>query len=198
MSITLSYEMFSMLSKSSRDEILAVFGTPSFKVVKEEPRSEINRNTAFESASLTFSKPLVLPVRQSEPLATSMVVEENEPEPVAEDIAPVQKNTVIRVAKSYPIAKATDLYSVAPLEDVQRICKEIDDGLFISNSKSVDWSKGGKYHHMNWDVKKIFIMLKSIQPATSFQIDHSVPTMDRYRVTAILRELRKQGLLIVS
>lgn len=192
--------MFSMLSKNSRDEILAVFGGPSFKVLKEEPKGEISSNTAFESASLTFSKPLVLPVRQPEPLpvATSIVVEENEPEPVAEDIAPVQKNAVIRVAQSYPIAKATDLYSVAPLADLHRICKEIDDGLFISNAKSADWSKGGKYHHMNWDVKRVVMSVNSMAPATSLQIDRDLLTMDRYRITAILRELRKQGILIVS
>jgi hypothetical protein len=96
------------------------------------------------------------------------------------------------------MTKATDLYRIATLPEIHQICKEIDEGLFVSNSKGVSWSKGSKYHHMNWDVKRVFMEVKYLQPATSLQIDQALPTMDHYRVTAILRELRKQGMVIVS
>lgn len=208
MSITLTREMFSMLSQKSRDEIMDLFTNSAIMTVREilRPRveivpyqkSEATNITAFESASLTFGKPLVLPNYQAVDIDSNDVMAE----PVVEEPAPqeaaVQENPVVRIAKNYPVAKATDLYSIATFKDLSRICREIDSGLFVSNSKSANWSKGGRYHHMNWDVKKVFIAVKSIQPATSFQIDHSLPTMDRYRVSAILRELRKQELLIVT
>lgn len=181
MSINLSHEMFASLSKSSRDEILHAFANTADKavqIVKEvlNAQPEVNQNTAFESASLTFAKPLVLPNYNR-----------------TEDVpAPV-----IRVAPRYPVAKKTDLYCIATLQDIGRICKEIDAGLLISNSKGISWSKGSKFHHMDWDVKRVFMEVKYLQPATSLQIDQALPTMDRYRVSAILRELRKQGMVIV-
>jgi len=184
MSITLSHEMFASLSKSCQDEILQAFGNAAVNTVKEllKVEPEVPANTAFESAALTFGKPLVLPnYNQSE----------DTPEPLTE-------TPVIRVAPRYPIAKTTDLYSIATLQDICRICKEIDAGLFVSNSKGVSWSKGSKFHHMDWDVKRVFMEVKYLQPATSLQIDQALPTMDRYRITAILRELRKQGMVIVS
>jgi hypothetical protein len=174
--------MFSMLSSACRDEILNAFSNAAVKTVKEilKVEPEVVVNTAFESASLTFGKPLVLPkYDRSEPVA--------EPE-----------NKVVRIASSFPIAKSTDRYSLAPLADIGRICKEIDAGLFVSNTKCAVWTKGGKHHHMDWDVKKVVMEVKYLQPATSLQIDRALVTMDRNRVTAILRELRKQGILIVS
>ena len=201
MSITLSHEMFTSLSKSCRDEILEAFMNAAVQTIKQrliEPEATVNEPvaieaqdvvpmTAFESASLSFGGPLILPDYK---LACN--VEQIEPVAVTEPIP--QK----RVAKSYPVAYPNDLYTVAPLKDIQSICNEIDNGLFISNVKSADWSKGGRYHHMNWDVKRVFMAVKYLQQATSIQINKALPTMPRYRVSSILRELRKQGLLIVS
>lgn len=202
MSITLSHEMFASLSKSSRDEILEAFSNAAVKTVKEmlkvEPETVVN--SVFESASLTFGKPLVLPMYdRSEPvaLAEPQPVALAEPQPVTEPVLVTEKK-VIRIASNFPIAKPTDLYSVVDYKEIGRICKEIDDGLFISNTKCAVWTKGGKHHHMDWDVKRVVMEVKYLQPATSLQIDHALPTMDRRRVTAILRELRKQGILIVS
>jgi len=176
--------MFASLSKSCQHEILEAFGNAAVNTVKEllKVEPEVLANTAFESAALTFGKPLVLP---------NYKVSDDTPEPLIE-------TPVIRVAPHYPVAKATDLYSIATLQDIGRICKEIDAGLFVSNSKTVSWSKGSKFHHMDWDVKRVFMEVKYLQPATSLQIDQALPTMDRYRITAILRELRKQGMVIVS
>ena len=177
--------MFTSLSKSAQDEILRAFGNTADKAIQKvkevlDVQPEPKENTAFESASLTFSKPLVLPNYNR-----------------TED-APVIEKPVVRIASNYPVAKATDLYSVAPLADLHRICNDIDAGLFVSNSKSISWSKGSKFHHMDWDVKRVVMEVKFLQPATSLQIDHALPTMDRYRITAILRELRKQGILVVT
>jgi hypothetical protein len=184
MSITLSHEMFTSLSKSSQDEILQAFSNVAVKTVKGSLKvePEVVVNTAFESAALTFGKPLVLPNYNRS---------KDTPEPLIE-------TPVIRVAPRYPIAKATDLYSLATLADMHRICKDMDAGLFVSNSKGVTWSKGSRFHHMDWDVKRVAMEVKYLQPATSLQINQALPTMDRYRVTAILRELRKQGMVIVS
>jgi len=155
-------------------------------IVLSEGGSHTASVTAFESAALTFGKPLVLPKYTKDVTL----------EPVLEPVA--QEDPVVRVAKNYPVAKPTDLYRVAPLKDLHRICKEINKGLFVSNTKGAIWSEGGRFHHMNWDVKKLVVQLKAIEPATSLQIDQCLPTMDRYRVSEILRELRKQGLLIVN
>jgi hypothetical protein len=174
--------MFTSLSKSSRDEILQAFSATADKavqMVKEvlSAQPEVNQNTAFESASLTFGMPLVLPnYNRTEATPTP----------------------VIRVAPQHPVARATDRYRLAPLADLHRICNDIDRGLFVSNSKGISWSKGSKFHHMDWDVKRVAMEVKYLQPATSLEIDQALPTMDRYRVTAILRELRKQGILVVN
>jgi hypothetical protein len=184
MSITLSHEMFTSLSKSCQNEILQSFGNAAVNTVKDllEVNPGVISATAFESAALTFGMPLVLPNYNRS---------EDTPEPLIEV-------PVIRVAPRYPMTKATDLYRIATLPEIHKICKEVDAGLFVSNSKGVSWSKGSKYHHMNWDVKRVFMEVKYLQPATSLQIDQALPTMDRYRVSAILRELRKQGMVIVS
>jgi hypothetical protein len=184
MSITLSHEMFTSLSKSCQNEILQSFGNAAVNTVKDllEVNPGVISATAFESAALTFGMPLVLPKYNRS---------EDTPEPLIEV-------PVIRVAPRYPMTKATDLYRIATLPEIHRICKEIDDGLFISNSRSVKWSKGSRFHHMDWDVKRVFMEVKCLQHATSAQIDKGLPTMSRHRVSSILRELRKQGLLIVK
>lgn len=203
MSITLSHEMFASLSKSSRDEILEAFSNAAVKTVKEllkvEPETVVN--SVFESASLTFGKPLVLPkYDRSEPVAVAepVPVAVAEPVHVAEPQPVLITEKKVRIASNFPIAKPTDRYSLVDYKEIGRICKEIDDGLFISNTKCAVWTKGGKHHHMDWDVKRVVMEVKYLQPATSLQIDHALPTMDRRRVTAVLRELRKQGILIVS
>ncbi len=191
MSITLSHQMFASLSKSCQNEILEAFSTTSLDVVKK--LLNMNKNTAFESASLTYGKPLVLPNynRGNDVMA----------EPVAEPLAkaePMPENKVVRIASNFPVAKSTDLYSTAHYSVIGKICQEIDEGLFVSNSKSIDWSQGSRYHHKNWDVMRVVMIVNQLKPATSLQVDQALPTMDRHRVTAILRELRKQGILIVN
>lgn len=175
MSITLSHETFVSLSKTCRDEILQAFATSNDPIQTIKGHLDVKDNTAFESARLTFGKPLILPKYNHD-----------------------KNEATVKVASSYPIAKPTDLYSLAPLSVLHRICTDIDSSLFVSNLKSVSWSKGSKFHHMDWDVKRLVMEVKFLQPATSVQIDQALPNMDRYRVTAILRELRKQGILIVS
>jgi hypothetical protein len=179
MSITLNHDMFSMLSQCCRDEILQVFASVAISRFKDTPKVEEEpvkpQAGAFESASLTFGKPLVLPLA-----------------------VPLAVPSVIRIAPSYPIAKASDLYRLAETKEINRIYKEIDDGLFISNTKCAVWTKGGKHHHMDWDVKRVVMTVNQLKSATSVQIDHALPSMSRSRVTGILRELRKQGILIVG
>jgi hypothetical protein len=190
--------MFFMLSESCRDEILQVFASVAISRFKRAPKieEELGSNEgAFESAALTFGKPLILPlaVDSTLPSAVPSVVPS-----VVPSALPSVVPSAVRIATSYPIAKASDLYHVADDKEVYRIYKEIDDGLFISNKKSNNWSVSGSYHYMNWDVKKVVMTVRQFKTATSLQIDHALPTMSRYRVTAILRELRKQGILIVN
>lgn len=179
MSITITYEMFFKLSKAARDEVIAVFGSTGLENIRyqDEPVNDKVPNTvsAFESASLSFRKPLVLP-SMSEPRAY----------------------TDVKVASNFPVAKTTDIYRVASAEKIALITQKIDKGLFISNSKSINWSRSGRYHPCNWDVKKLIMTVNSNGPMNSYEIDRALPMMDRYRVTAILRELRKQGILIIN
>lgn len=185
--------MFASLSRASQNEILQSFTTSSLQTANK--LLDVKDNTAFESASLTYGKPLVLPNynRNSEALAEPLG------EPLAEPLAePMPVNNVVRVASNFPIAKTTDLYTTADYSVIHKICQEVDKGLFVSNSKGVDWSQGSRYHHKNWDVARVVMIVNQLKPATSLQIDQALPTMDRYRVTAILRELRKQGILIVN
>lgn len=245
MSITLTREMFSRLSESSRYDVLRVFG----EITVEKP---LVVSSAFESASLTFGPPLVLPdyskrnllsgsknernprigclndpwadlpdavlsaildeveanlakavpvaMPVAVPVPVAMPVPVPVPVAVSEQIPSVvpSDKAKIRIAQSFPIAKPSDLYSLAPLKHIHKICEEIDAGLFVSNTNSAVWTRGGNHHHQNWDVKKVVMIVNQLQPATSLQINYALPTMDRYRVTAILRELRKQGIVIVS
>jgi len=177
MSITLTNDMFSKLSANARDEIVRVF-MGNTDCLKKDNSQVVNEVTAFESAALTFGPPLVLPDYNKRSSNDS--------------------EKKIRIATKFPVAKATDLYRLAPLADIGRACKEMDSGLFVSNIKSAIWTEGGSFNHRDWDVKRVVMEIKYLQPATSQQIDNSLPTMDRYRVSSILRELRKQGMVIVD
>ena len=179
MSITITYDMFFKLSKPARDEVIAVFGSTGLENIRyqDEPVKDKVPNTvsAFESASLSFGKPLVLP-SMCEP----------------------QAYTGVKVASNFPVAKTTDIYRVASAEKIALITQKIDKGIFISNSKYINWSRSGRYHPCHWDIKKLMMTLRSNGPMNSYQINLALPNMDRYRISAILRELRKQGILIVN
>jgi hypothetical protein len=179
MSIVINREMFFSLSISSQQEIISRLITTSVNNIKDLFKEVPNSSTAsaFESASLTFGNQLVLPDYNSANRLT---------------------NKTRRMASDVPIAKATDLYRVVSDEQIKNITEDIDTGFFINNSSRIDWSKGARFNPNNWDVKRIIMKVKISQPMTSLQIDQSLPTMDRYRVTSILRELRKQGILIVN
>ena len=166
--------MFFKISKSARDEIVSMFGTSGLEHVRYISEAEVIQNpvSAFESASLSFGKPLILP-----------------------SISKVQS---VKVASDFPVAKPADIYTLASEEKIAAITQEIDSGLFVSNSKSVNWNRSGKYNACNWDVKKLMMTLRSSGPMNTYQINMALPRMDRYRISAILRELRKQGILVVN
>lgn len=189
MSITLSYDMFCKLSKATRDELLSTFGNSQYnttyatKSVSFEPTKvkETMNDTAFTSASLSFGIPLVLPPSKKDTVTHP-------------DISVSSK---VRIATNYPIAKTTDIYKLADSKTIQVIIQDINNGLFLNNSKTVKWSPGSRHHPDNWYVKQVIKAVDNLQPTNSLKIDQHLHHLDRYRITAILRELRKQGIILV-
>jgi len=180
MSITITYDMFFKLSKSARDEVIAMFDISALENICYDVEASAkglvpNTVSAFESASLSFGKPLVLP-----------------------SMCRTEGQRTVKVASEFPVAKTTDIYSLVSEGKIAAITREIDSGLFVSNSKSVNWNRSGRYNACNWDVKKLMMTLRSSGPMNTYQINMALPKMDRYRISAILRELRKQGILIVN
>jgi hypothetical protein len=172
--------MFFKLSKPARDEVIAIFDTSALENIRYDVEASAtglvpNAVSAFESASLSFGKPLVLP-----------------------SMCGTEGQRTVKVASNFPVAKTTDIYRVASAEKIALITQKIDKGIFISNSKYINWSRSGRYHPCHWDIKKLMTTLRSNGPMNSYQINLALPNMDRYRISAILRELRKQGILIVN
>jgi hypothetical protein len=104
----------------------------------------------------------------------------------------------IHKGTSLSIAKASDLYTLASPEEIERIQGDIEAGILSSKTTSYNWARGGRFNPNNWDVKKLITEVSRLQPASSSEINNALPKMSGRRVSEILRELRKQGLLVLS
>jgi len=178
MSITITNEMFMKLSAFAQEELMDVFKGGAHPVAHEyvpvtreyAPISNDQgppRTSAFESASLSFSAPLVLPY--------------------------TIHGKRIRYAENAPVAVATDTYTVKTPEEIKQITQEIDDRDFIGADS---WLKGQKHHPENFDVRRVIHVL-SQGPACIYGINTRIRTMARSRLTAILRQLKIQGIVTV-
>lgn len=229
MSVTLSYNVLCKLSSNSRDEILmALRNSWAYPdVVDELEVSEtlisqptpfamtVSTGSAFESASLSFSGPLILP--KPEPVAMAMALPEPKPEPKPK---PVTDSTLcphllalaacncagqssqhpatkkVRFAPEMAAAHPNDLYTVNTSSEIEKITADIDSGLFIGPDS---WLTGKKHHPKNYDVRKVLMVIKKFPfGANSYTINIGLPSMCRTRVAAILRQLKIQGIIKVE
>ena len=190
MSISLTTQMFSRLSATAQEEVLSSFCNPLMDDIDYSPVSISLRdsyvpmwkpssttpivNTAFDSASLSFSQPLNLP-SSSEPFEL--------------------KKKVIRYAKPTSIATQHDIYTVKSKDDIEEIISDIDSGYFIGPPS---WTRGQKHHPENWDVRRVLHILTYSGPQNSYSINMKLLTICRTRISAVLRQLKIQGIVTVK
>ena len=175
MSITITNEMFMKLSAFAQEEIMDVFRGSSRPVAASVSKQYVSASmdqatpagSAFESAALSFSEPLILPYS-------------------------IQGKR-IRYAENAPAAVSTDTYIVKTPEEIKQITQEIDDCDFIGADS---WLRGQKHHPENFDVRRVINVL-SQGPACIYTINTRIRTMARHRLTAILRQLKIQGIVTV-
>jgi hypothetical protein len=187
MSITLSEVMLSRLSDECQLEIFHLLLDSIAEAKRVNVRATVDPNLrvgAFESASLTFGEKMSLTPDKS----TSST-------PV-EDV--VLSSTQIHKSSSLSIAKPTDLYSLTSSEEIERIKRDIDEGLLTSKTQSYNWARGGRFNPSNWDVRKVISEISHLQPVSSLEINNALPKMSSRRISDVLRELRKQGILLVN
>jgi hypothetical protein len=187
MSITLSEAMLSRLSDECQLEIFHLLLDSIGEAKRVNVRATVDPSLlpvgAFESASLTFGEKMSLTQDKS----TSST-------PV-EDV--VLSSTQIHKSSSLSIAKPTDLYSLTSSEEIERIKRDIDEGLLTSKTQSYNWARGGRFNPSNWDVRKVISEISHLQPVNSSGINNALPKMSSRRISDVLRELRKQGILVL-
>ena len=188
MSITLSEAMLSRLSDECQLEIFQLLFASVAEAKIVNVRATVDPSLlavgAFESASLTFGEKMSLAPDKSTPLV-----------PVQDVILATRQ---VPQTTSLSIAKPTDLYTLASPEEIKRIQGDIEAGILSSKTTSYNWARGGRFNPNNWDVKKLIAEVSRLQPVSSLEINNALPKMSGRRVSEILRELRKQGLLVLS
>ena len=187
MPITLSEAMISRLSDECQVEIFQLLITSIAEAKTFNVGATVDPSLvpvgAFESASLSFGEKMSLAPDKS----TSLV-------PV-EDVVLASKQ--VAQTTSLSIAKPTDLYTLRSPEEIERIQRDIDEGLLTSRTTSYNWARGGRFNPSNWDVRKVILEISRLQPVNSSGINNALPKMSARRISDVLRELRKQGILLL-
>jgi len=188
MSITLSEAMLSRLSDECQLEIFHLLLDSIAEAKRVNVRATVDPSLvpvgAFESASLTFGEKMSLTKDKS--ISSTPV----------QDV--LLSSTQIHKASSLTIAKPTDLYSLTSPEEIKRIQGDIEAGILSSKTSSYNWARGGRFNPNNWDVKKLIAEVSRLQPVSSLEINNALPKMSQRRISDVLRELRKQGILVLS
>lgn len=188
MPITLSEGMISRLSEECQVEIFqllisSIAEAKTFNVeATVDPR--LVPVGAFESASLSFGEKMSL-------------VSDNSrySKPVQDAVLPT---TQIHKGTSLSIAKPSDVYTLASAEEIERIQRDIEAGILSSKTTSYNWGRGGRFNPSNWDVRKVISEISRLQPVNSSGINDALPKMPARRISEVLRELKKQGILLVD
>ena len=188
MSISLTMDMFSKLSSMARQEVLASFQDQSYEVdvwLSMMEKSNLppwkpasytpSVKSAFESASLSFSQPLKLPPREQAPFEL--------------------KKKTVRHASKVPVAVYSDIYSLKSPDEIEEIISDIDLGYFVGPAS---WARGQKHHPENFDVRRVIQVIRAGGSANSYAINMALMTLCRTRISAILRQLKIQGIVNVS
>ena len=188
MSITLSEAMLSRLSDECQLEIFHLLLDSIAEAKRVNVRATVDPSLvpvgAFESASLTFGEKMSLAPDNS---TSSMPVH---------DV--VLSSRQIHKGTSLSIAKPSDLYTLASPEEIERIQGDIEAGILSSKTTSYNWARGGRFNPSNWDVRKVISEISRLQPVSSLEINNALPKMSQRRISDVLRELRKQGILLVN
>ena len=188
MPITLSEAMISRLSDECQVEIFQLLITSIAEAKTLNVGATVDPSLvpvgAFESASLSFGEKMSLVSDNSRCF-----------KPVQDAVLPT---TQIHKGTSLSIAKPSDLYILASPEEIKRIQGDIEAGILSSRTSSYNWTRGGRFSPNNWDVKKFITEVYRLQPVSSSEINNALPKMSRRRVSDVLRELRKQGILVLS
>jgi hypothetical protein len=228
MSITLSYDVLCKLSPPCRDEILmALRNSWAYPDVVDEleatetaisisqPNSfdmTVSTGSAFESASLSFSTPLILPAAASAvtptatlssnsalcphllALAACNCAGKQPKQPPAQAAAPVTKK--VRFAPEAAPALPSDIYTARTPAEIEEIITDIDTGLFVGPDS---WLSGKKHHPRHYDVRKVLMVInKHPSGVNSYTINMALLSMCRTRVAAILRQLKIQGIIVAK
>ena len=176
--------MFAHLSNSAQEEILRSFRDPdlddidssfidSYVIPLRPSYTQTLVNSPFSSASLSFSQPLKLPSSNSLEL----------------------KKKTVRYATKTPVAIYSDIYTLVNQEEIEEIISDIDLGYFVGPPS---WTRGQKHHPENFDVRRVLKILKSHGPQTSYFINQKLITVCRTKISAILRQLKIQGIVKVQ
>jgi hypothetical protein len=206
MSITLSYDTLCKLSINCREEILSALRDSWSYPTKESTEDDLSvistkekfdvtvlNNSPFDSAALSFSSPLILPNSRANTkpsngpcqhilaLAGCTCVKQTK--------NPIKQ---IRYAAKTPVALFTDLYTAKTQSEIDEITKDIDSGYFIGKDS---WLTGKKHHPMNFDVRKVLNIITECGPINSYNINMKLTRMCRNRISAILRQLKIQGII---
>ena len=181
MSITLSEAMLRRLSDECQLEIFQLLLASTAAADLQSVRTSIGKtflpHGAFESASLTFGQKMSFtPDTQKHSI-------------------PVAVTGQLQDTTRLSIAKPKDLYRLVSSEEIERIQRDIDEGLLTSRTTSYNWARGGRFNPSNWDVKKVISEISRLQPVNSSGINNALPKMPARRISDVLRELRKQGIL---
>jgi len=219
MSITLSLSMLYKLSPQCHQEILNIlqdtWSPPSiedddFSVTPAKEKFDVTHLSAspFESAALSFSGPLTLPsAAQPQVIAQPQVAvttSSNGPCPhilaLASCSCPLPRQSLpvapaerkVRYAMKTSHANYSDLYTIKTASEIDEITREIDEGYFVGPDS---WLKGRKHHPENYDVRKVRQVLTKSVSINSYGINMQLMSMDRNRISAILRQLKIQGII---
>lgn len=199
--------MFCSLSINCREEILSALrdswfsSAPTRNLDDDFRRVEkshliVNNSSPFDSAALSFSSPLILPNSRADTkpsngpcqhilaLAGCTCVKQTK--------NPVKQ---IRYAAKTPVALFTDLYTAKPESEIDQIIADIDNGHFIGPKS---WLPGKKHHPREFIVRKVLRIITEYGPINSYDINMKLISICRTRISAILRQLKIQGIIIAK
>ena len=118
---------------------------------------------------------------------------EHEPEPVPVPV-PEPEAVVIDVAPQTP-GNRVPRYTAKSLDDEIRITSQIDAGIIKSATPSVSWSLRSKHHPNNADVQLVLLYIRA-NPLQEKRFIYESTGLEQKKVDCIVRELKKQGIVM--
>ena len=91
-------------------------------------------------------------------------------------------------------ARRGDVYTLVPNDTIVKIIADIDSGVLVSNTACAPWGRGQKHHPNHHRTFKVRRHLEQ-GAQTREQIEAALPSISPRHLTAILHELREQGIV---